>query len=124
MAKVAGRSGYVALGATTSQVTGINQWSLDYTLDMLETTDFSASGVAAFIPGVSRWSGTFSGYKDGAPIGLGVTNSVSIFLAENANINWSGLAYISGIHPNNNHDGIVSYGYDFQGTAALVVASA
>lgn len=124
MAKVAGRSGYVAIGATASQVLGVNQWSLDYAVDMLETTDFSASGVAAFIPGVSRWGGTFSGYKDGVPIGLGTVNSVSIFLAESGTTNWSGIAYVAGIHPATNHDGIVSYAYDFQGTGALQVSSA
>lgn len=124
MAKVAGRSGFVGIGDSASRVLGINQWSIDYTVDMLETTDFSASGVASYIPGVSRWAGTFSGYKDGAPQGLGVTNSVSIFLAESAATNWSGLAFISGIHPATNHDGVVSYAYDFQGTAGLVVASA
>lgn len=121
MAKKAGRSGYVD---TASKVAGINQWALDYTVDMLETTDFSASGVAAYIPGVSRWSGTFSGYKDGAPQSLGTTNSVSLTLAEDAATNWKGTAYISGIHPSNNYDGVVSYAYDFQGTGALTVASA
>lgn len=124
MAKVAGRSGFIGIGDSASRVLGINQWAIDYTVDMLETTDFSASGVASYIPGVSRWSGTFSGYKDGAPLGLGVTNSVSIFCAESGTTNWSGLAFISGIHPTTNHDGIVSYAYDFQGTAALTVASA
>ena len=124
MGKVAGKSGYVAIGATASQVSGTNQWSIDYTADMLETTDFSASGVATYIPGVSRWSGTFSGYKDGVPQTLGVTNSVSIYLAESGTTNWSGLAFISGVHPTTNHDGIVSYAYDFQGTAGLTVASA
>jgi len=118
MAKIAGLSGYV--GVSTA-VAGINQWSLDYTADMLETTDFSASGVAAYIPGVSRWSGTFSGYKDGAPQGLGVTAAVSLVLAESASTDqrWSGLAYISGIHPTTNFDGVVGYAYDFQGTASL-----
>ena len=123
MAKIAGRSGFVAVGDSASRVVGVNQWALDYTVDMLETTDFSASGIAAYIPGVSRWSGTFSGYKDGAPQTLGMANSVSIFLAESASTNWSGIAYISGIHPSTNHDGIVSYAYDFQGTASLVSAS-
>lgn len=122
MAKLAGRSGYV--GASIA-IAGINQWALDYTVDMLETTDFSASGVASYIPGVSRWSGTFSGYKDGAPTGLGVSAAVSIVLAESATTGerWEGLAYISGVHPSNNYDGVVSYAYDFQGTAALTVAS-
>ena len=51
MAKVAGKTGYVK---TAANVAGINQWSLDYTVDMLETTGFSASGVASYIPNISR----------------------------------------------------------------------
>lgn len=122
MGKLAGKSGHVHT-ASAAAVTGINQWTLDYTVDMLETTDFSVSGVAAYIPGVSRWSGSFSGYKDGAPINLGVTNSVSLELAENASTSWLGVAYISGVHPSTNFDGLVSYSYDFQGTGALTTAS-
>ncbi len=126
MAKIAGRSGFVAIGASTTPVAGINQWAIDYTVDMLETTDFSASGIASYIPGISRWSGTFSGYKDGVPQSLGVSSSVSMHLAESNSASqiWTGLAYISGIHPTTNYDGIVSYAYDFQGTGALAVASA
>ena len=121
MGKVAGTKGYVN---TASVVLGINQWSLDYTVDMLETTDFSASGIATYIPGVSRWSGTFSGYKDGVPQTLGTATSVTLILGENAATNWQGTAFISGIHPSTNFDGVVSYAYDFQGTGSLVVASA
>ncbi len=122
MAKKAGIFGYVD---TASKVAGINQWSLDYTVDMLETTDFSASGVASYIPGVSRWSGTFSGYKDGAPISLGTANSVSLILAETVSTGerWTGVAYISGIHTTVNHDGLVSYAYDFQGVGVLTIAT-
>ena len=51
MAKVSGRYGFVSISA--SVVSGITQWSLDYTVDMLDSTDFSASGVATFITAVS-----------------------------------------------------------------------
>ncbi len=127
MTKFSGAKGYV--GASTA-IAGINQWSMDYTVDMLETTDFSVSGVAAYIPGVNRWSGTFSGYKDGAPKGIGATAAVDLWLIESATTAgvasteakaWTGSAYISGIHPTTNFDGIVSYAYDFQGTAAVTV---
>ena len=124
MAKQAGKTGFVGYGDSSSVVAGINTWSLDYTVVSLETTDFSASGVASYLPGVSRWSGTFGGYKDGVPLTLGTANSVSVFLGESAGIYWSGLAYITGIHPAVNFDGIVGYSYDFQGTGALSVASA
>ena len=127
MTKISGVKGYV--GASTA-IAGITQWSLDYTIDMLETTDFSASGVAAYIPGNTRWSGTFSGYKDGAPQAL-ATATVNLWLMESASLAiastgteakvWKGDAYISGVHPTTNFDGIVSYAYDFQGTASLTI---
>ncbi len=123
MTKFSGAKGYV--GASTA-IAGINQWSLDYTVDMLETSDFSASGIAAYTPGVSRWSGTFSGYKDGAPKALG-TSSVNLWLVESASAAaasseakvWKGTAYLNGVHPSVNFDGIVSYAYDFTGDGAL-----
>ncbi len=127
MGKFSGAKGYV--GASTA-IAGINQWSMDYTVDMLEITDFSVSGVAAYIPGVSRWSGTFSGYKDGAPKALGTANTVNLWLIESASTTgvasteakaWTGTAYISGVHPTTNFDGIVSYAYDFTGAATLTV---
>lgn len=125
MTKFSGAKGYV--GVSTA-IAGINAWSMDYTVDMLETTDFSASGIGAYIPGVSRWSGTFSGYKDGAPQAMS-TATVDLWLIEaataaNASLEakvWKGDAYIYGIHPTVNFDGIVSYAYDFQGTGAVTV---
>jgi hypothetical protein len=122
VSKIFGGHGYVQT-VSTANVTGINQWSLDYTVDPLESTDFSASGVATYITGVSRWSGTFSGYKDGIPIALtGAT--VSLVLAESSVTNWTGLAFITGIHPANTFDGLVSYSYDYTGTGTLTTSSA
>lgn len=123
MAKTAGRYGFVG---TPNATAGINQWTLDYTVDMLESTDFSASGVAAYIPGVSRWSGTFSGYKDGTPVALGVTSTISLSLAEASasTTAWHGSAFISGVHPSTNFDGVASYAYDFQGTGTVSTVTA
>ena len=124
MAKKVGKLGYVGYGDSTSVVAGVNTWSLDYTVDALETTDFSASGIATYLLGVSRWSGTFGGYKDGVPLALGTANTVSVYLGEDPDIYWSGLAYITGVHAAVNYDGIAGYTYDFQGTGALSPASA
>jgi hypothetical protein len=123
MAKSAGRFGYV--GASTA-IAGINQWSLDYTVDMLETTDFAASGVAAYIPGVSRWSGSFSGFKDGTPQALASSAVVNLCLSPTSasTTAYQGTAFISGVHPTTNHDGIVSYNYDFQGTDSCSIPTA
>ncbi len=123
MGKTSGQYGFVG---TSVAIAGINQWSLDYTVDMLETTDFSASGVASYIPGVSRWSGTFSGFKDGAPKGLGTSATTNLVLSETSasTTAWQGTACISGIHPTVNHDGIVSYSYDFTGSATVTPPAA
>lgn len=122
--KFAGTKGYV--GASTA-IAGINSWSMDYTVDMLETTDFSVSGTSAFIPGKTQWSGTFSGFKDGTPKALGTSAAVDLWLVESASAAiasseakvWKGSGYINQITANTNFDGIVSYNYSFQGTAGL-----
>ncbi len=109
-------------------IAGIKSWTLDYTVDMLDTTDF-ADGAATnnartFIPGLSSWSGTFEGVKDGAPLTL--FSQVGLELAESTTVTqmWLGNVVIMGIHPNVATDGLVTYTYDYQGVGELVEASA
>jgi len=111
------------------RIGGIRSWTLDYSVDMLETTDF-ADGAATnsprtYIPAHSTWSGTFEGYKDGAPLALGFSSTVHLSLQESATSGqgWVGMAFITGIHPSVNIDGVISYTYDFQGTGELTEAS-
>ena len=120
MANLAGRTGMVNI---SGDIAGISNWTLDYTVDMLDTTDF-ADGAAAnsgrtFIPGLTGWCGTFEGLKDGAPIALGFSSSVTLKLEEDGTYFWQGSAYIMGIHPNVAVDGVITYTYDFQGTGEL-----
>ena len=108
-----------------SIVDGIKSWSLDYTLDTMDTTDFADGGTTphprSFLPGLSGWSGSFEGYKDGVPKALSFSSAVKLVLAETitAGQNWIGDAFITGIHPNVSVDGVISYTYDFVGTGAL-----
>jgi len=106
-----------------TQVDGIKSWSLDYVVDMLETTDFGSAGVKEFIPAGSGWSGSFDGLKDGVPLGIG--SQVLLVLAETATSGqqWLGDAYVSGVHPKVSADGLVEYSYDFQGTGELQIAT-
>ena len=120
MANLAGRTGMVNI---SGDIAGIRNWTLDYTVDMLDTTDF-ADGAATnsartFLPGLSGWSGTFEGLKDGAPQGLGFSSSVTLKLEEDGTYFWQGSAYITGVHPNVAVDGVITYTYDFQGTGEL-----
>jgi predicted secreted protein len=117
MAHVAGKNGYVDTGST---VAGIKSWTIDYNSDALETTDFADAGVKSYIIGGSGWSGTFEGYKDGAPQELAGA-SITLSLYEDDTHLWTGSAFITGISASTSHDGIVSYSYTFQGTGALTV---
>jgi len=104
-------------------IAGINTWTLDYTSDALETTDFADAGVKSYIIGGSGWTGTFAGYKDGVPLSIG--EQFGIELAESATTTqmWLGTIFITNVTPSVGHDGIVSYSYTFQGTGSLETAS-
>ena len=117
MAHLSGKAGYVDTG---SAVSGIKSWTLDYNSDALETTDFADAGVKSYIIGGSGWSGSFEGYKDGAPQALAGA-AVTLSLYEDATYLWTGSAFITGISASTSADGIVSYSYQFTGTGALTV---
>jgi hypothetical protein len=122
MAQISGTAGEVRVAGAT--VNGIKSWTLDYTQDALETTDFDDSGVKTYLAGLSGWAGSFEGFKDGAPTGIG--SIVALILMESATASqlYTGQAILTGSHPSVSVDGIASVSYDFQGTGALTPASA
>lgn len=105
-------------------IAGINTWTLDYTSDALETTDFGCAGVKSYIIGGSGWSGSFSGYKDGAPLSIGTIWGVELAESATTTQMWLGNIIITGINATTSHDGVDSYTYTFQGTGDLMTASA
>ena len=122
MGQISGKAGEVQVAGAT--VAGIKSWSVDYTGDALETTDFGDSGHRTYIPGIDGWSGSFSGFKDGAPKAIGA--EVALILKESATTGqqYTGQAILTGAHPSVDVDGVAGISYDFQGTGALVVATA
>jgi len=104
-------------------IAGINTWSLDYTSDALETTDFADVGVKSHIVGGSGWSGSFAGYKEGIPLSIGTQYGVELAESATTTEMWLGNIIITGVHPSVGHDGVVSYSYDYQGTGVLTPAS-
>ena len=121
MAHIAGTAGQVD---AASNVTGIKSWTLDYTVDTLESTDFADVGVKTYLIGGSGWSGSFEGFKDGAPLPLaGAAVSIALKESQTATQKWTGSAFITGMSINTSMDGIVTYSYTYQGTGALTVAT-
>ena len=106
------------------EIDGIKSWTLDYTSDTLDATDFDDAGVKAYIIGGAGWSGSFEGYKDTTPLGIGSEVYLTLGESTTAYQNWIGKVIITACHPATSHDGIVTYSYDFQGTGALESPSA
>jgi len=128
MAHVAGKSGAVKTGTAgdgdETEVGDCRNWSIDYTVDALETTDFEDDGVRSYIAGCSSWSGSFEQVKDGAPTTIGSIVKLQLLESDTANQLWEGDALLTGVHSSLAYDGIAVYTYDFQGTGALTVPTA
>lgn len=120
MGKLAGYTGSVYIG---SNIAGIKSWTLDYIMSVAETTGFDSSGHKTFIPTIDEWSGSFEGYKDAAPQTIGTEIALELRESQTATQKWAGQAIITAIHPATATDGVVTYSYDFQGTATLTTKS-
>jgi hypothetical protein len=124
MARLAGYGGNVKYGAGPTTATGIKSWSVDYTVDTYEGTGFDSSGKKVYTPGLSGWSGSFEGVKDGAPITIGSAVDLQLEESATAGQEWTGSGIITGVSVNTPTDGLVTYSYSFQGTGALTPATA
>ncbi len=121
---LSGKGGFVYWSASAAMVAGIKSWTLDRTVDMLDTTDFGSSGDKEYIAGLRGWSGTFEGLKDGVPLGLGTVASLCLYEASTANAGvWIGQAYLNNLTVNTAVDGLVTYSYQYMGTGALTIAA-
>jgi hypothetical protein len=101
------------------EIDGIKSWTLDYTQELVDVTDFDDAGAKTYIVGASDWGGTFEGYKDGVPLSIGAEVHLVLGESVTAYNNWIGKAYLTGVHPAVSFDGVVSYTYDFKGTGVL-----
>ena len=121
--KYGGTAGEVQVPTATA-IHGIKSWTVDLIVDVGETTSFDDVGVKAFLPTVKGWSGTFEGYKVGAPLTIGAATTITLEETATATQQFVGACIITGLHASTAHDGIVSEAYDYQGTAALTIPTA
>ncbi len=64
MGAFSGHSGNVTFGS--GYTVNVYSWSIDYTAEALESTDFASSGARTFIPGLTGWSGSYECRLDSA----------------------------------------------------------
>tara|TARA_Y100000310_G_scaffold246223_1_gene251396 strand:+ start:3262 stop:3627 length:366 start_codon:yes stop_codon:yes gene_type:complete len=104
-------------------IAGVREWSIDYAAAALDSSGFDGGQPKTFIIGQSEWSGSFDGFKDGAPLAIGTVLAAQFQESGVASQRWTGNILITNIRPATAVDGIVAYSYDFQGTATLTVPS-
>lgn len=118
MPHVSGATGSVDHGGVDA---GIRKWEIEYVAEVKETTDFGDVGVASFIKTVTKWSGSFEGFKDGIPLVIGTIVTATFAETSTANQDWEGDVIITSIKPVSDAADVVTYAYTFQGTGALTV---
>lgn len=125
---VAGKNGRVEVGGITStKVVGIKNWSLELSLDTLETT---ALGVdwKEYITGLKEWTASSEGDYNvpqdtqgqevlQSAFLSGETVTVKLYVDENNY--YTGTAYISSLSIEDPVDDVVSISIEFTGTGEL-----
>ena len=123
MARIAGYGGDCYIAA--AQVAGIKEWTIDDVNNPLESSGFDTGQDKAFLGGQNEWSGSFSGFKDGAPLAKGSVVAISLREVDGTSTTyWTGNVIINGRSGGAAVDGLITYNYTFQGTGALTPPSA
>ena len=115
------------------EVCGFYNWTLNYSLDMLETTDFcNSSGGRSYISGMTNWTATADKHF------LTANNEVDDWVGESCEIRlftkyvsspssgdpsqfWDGNTIVTGLDHNTPVDALVNQSVTFQGKEALTL---
>jgi len=127
MARLRGCGGSVIVGTGTTGIAGIREWTLDYTVEVLDGRGFDDACEPNPVIGMKTWRGSFRGFKDGSPIAateMHTTVAAQFKESDTTGQVWSGSIMITAIHPRVAVDGLVEYSYDFEGKGTLTIATA
>ena len=130
---IAGKNGKVVVGASASKkVVGIKNWSLELSLDTLETTALGDDW-KNYITGLKEWSASSEGDYE-VPVDTegqkalqdaflnGTTVTVKLYV-DGTNY-YQGEAYINSLSIEDPVDDVVSISIEFTGTGALTFETA
>ena len=106
------------------RIAGVRSWTLDQTVEAVESTGFDSSGHRTYTVGTDGWSGTFNGFKDGAPLTIGSIVGLELRESATATQQYRGSVIITDLSVNVTVDGLVEYNYTYQGNDALMIATA
>ena len=128
---IAGKNGKVIIGTGTTKVVGIKNWSLELSLETLETTSLGDDW-KNYISGLKEWSasaeGDFEVITDTTGQKLlsdaylaGSTVEVKLFV--DATNYFTGTAYINSLSIEDPVDDVVTISIEFTGNGALTLSA-
>jgi len=122
MAVISGRYGSVALSGAE---TYIKNWSLSYTAELYDSTNFDDStGGKSYVSGFTGWSGSFDGFMSTGNTAIPGSTGTIILRSSTGTVGvWSGSCILTGMDITTAVDGLVTQSYTFQGTGALTASS-
>jgi len=124
MARASGKTGTATFAS--KDIKGMTKWTLNYEADLPEVTGMDSNGAAAFISGITRWSGNISGYYEGTSGGSlgtvtpGASGAISL-LTHTGGKTYSGTALVKSCNAEVDVGGAIAFSIDFQGTGALTI---
>lgn len=116
--ELSGKDGSVQFSGSSGL---IKSWSISYTGDALETTNFDdSSGGRTYIAGLTGWSGSFDCLYSTGNTAVPSTTGNGVFKTSTGTAGvWSGGIIITGMDITTPRDGLVTQSYSFQGTGVL-----
>ena len=126
MARIAGYGGSFTFGTL---VVGITEWEVNAEGEALDATGMDSAGIAAYIKGITRWSGRAAGKWESSEALIhgsaatdlvpGNTGTVNLNISTGAAHDYEGSIIITGLRVTAPLEGIITWEVTFQGTGAL-----
>ena len=124
MAVITGKAGSITVGSANELL--FRSWSIDYSQDAVEVTNYGSSGAREYAVGLTSWSGSAEGFVDGTTtpvLDSAITSATFLDATDTTNgIQWTGNVIVTGMSFNPAVDGASTANITFQGTGALTIA--
>lgn len=128
---IAGKNGKVIIGTGTTKVVGIKNWSLELSLETLETTALGDDW-KNYISGLKEWTASAEGDFEVTTDTMGqkllsdaylAGTTVEVKLFVDATNYYTGTAYVNSLSIEDPVDDVVTISIEFTGNGALSMAS-
>jgi len=121
MATASGVTGTVTFAS--GYVTNVKAWTLEYSAEIHDTTDYTSTGARAFLGGLTSWRGTYTCNYDATQVAVAPgAAAAALVLTAMTGQTFSGNAILESVALTASVDGIPEAVCTFQGTGTLTPA--